>query len=403
MTTRFEFSLQYPKPLDDSELSELINVAKSGLFSRYTSDLVLNLESQLGDYYGTKHAVTCTSGTAALHGCLVALDLEPGSEVVMTSIADIGIVLPVIYENLIPVFADVDPETFNVGVEQVKACITPKTSAVIAVHLAGNPCDLTGLRQLCDEQGVALIEDFSQAHGAMWGDKKIGSIGDMAYGSFQQSKQITCGEGGVILTNDPELARRAFIGVDKAWQRDKALNERFYEFLAPNVRFNALQAAVLIPQLKRLDQLVQAKRDRAAILYDTIKDAQDVLKAQKMLSGAKHAYYSFPLYLETESLRDELLAVLDKDYDVQCAYGYANPKPLYQCVNALMNPKKYGRDLKYSSRQYPQGTCPEAEALLKRSFLLPFNENFSLAETQEIGDRLIKALSKVFSKVSNVL
>ena len=394
---RFKFSLQYPKPLKESELTELIEVAKSGLFSRYTSELTNGLEKQLAAYYETNHAITCTSGTAALHGCLVALALEPGSEVIMTSIADIGIVLPVIYENLVPVFADVDPETYNISVDEVRKCLTPKTKAIIAVHLAGNPCDLTGLRALCDEQGIVLLEDFSQAHGAMWQGKKIGSIGDISYGSFQQSKQITCGEGGVIVTNDDRLARRAFIGVDKAWQRNKPLNERFYEFLAPNVRFNALQAAVLIPQLKRLDHLIQMKRDRADILYAKLRPYNDILKSQKILLGAKHSYYSFPLYVESQLLRDQIVETLDKEFNVESAYGYANPKPLYQCVGALMEPEKYGRGFKYSSRQYPAGTCPIAEDLLTRSFLLPFNENFTLDQTAEIGDRLVKVLEKVFN------
>ena len=402
MKKRFEFSLQYPKPLNEDDLGPLMAVAKSGNFSRYTSDVVINLEKKLADYYETKHAVTCTSGTAALHGCLVALDLAPGSEVIMTSIADIGIVLPVIYENLVPVFADIDFETFNIGVDQVKCCITSKTKAVIAVHLAGSPCDLTALRTLCDQQGIVLLEDFSQAHGAKWQDKKIGSFGDMSYGSFQQSKQITCGEGGVILTNDANLARRAFIGVDKAWQRDKSLDQRIYEFLAPNVRFNALQAAVLEPQISRLDQLVSAKRERAEILYNKLQGLGDVIVPQRALPGAYHAFYSFPLIAKSTRVRDQLVTMLDKKYNVQCAYGYANPQPLYQCVNALKDPVRHGKELHYAERQYPVGTCPSAEQLLKQSFLVPFNENFTMAETDEIADRLVCACKEVMDMNAGV-
>lgn len=397
MKDRFEFSLQYPKPLSKEDLAPLMAVAQSGNFSRYTSEVVINLEKKLAHYYQTEHAITCTSGTAALHGCLVALDFAPGSEVIMTSIADIGIVLPVIYENLVPVFADVDFDTFNVGVEQVASCITKKTKAVIAVHLAGSPCDLTGLRALCDKHGLILLEDFSQAHGAKWQDKKIGSYGDMAYGSFQQSKQITCGEGGVILTNDATLARRAFIGVDKAWQRDKSLDQRSYEFLAPNLRFNALQAAVLEPQISRLDQLVAAKRQRAEILYNKVEALSDVIIPQRVLPGAYHAFYSFPLITKNQAMRDQLVKLLDDEYNVQCAYGYANPKPLYQCVNALKDPARYGKELHYSTRKYPIGTCPNAEKLLTQSFLLPFNENFTLAETEEMADRLGDACKKMMT------
>ena len=111
---KFAFSLQYPKPLAEEDLSDLISIGRSGLFSRYSSDYVVNTEKSIASYYGVKHAVLCTSGTAALHGALVALDLPPGSEVIVTSVADIGVVIPIIYENLIPVFADVDPETYNI-------------------------------------------------------------------------------------------------------------------------------------------------------------------------------------------------------------------------------------------------------------------------------------------------
>ena len=396
---RYEFSLQYPKPLQESELTDLIEVAKSGQFSRYTNGLTLEVEKELAAYYQVNHAITCTSGTAALQGALVALDLAAGSEIIMTPVADIGIVIPVIYENLIPVFADLETETYNISARTVEACITSKTKAIIAVHLAGSPCDLTAMRKLCDKHGLKLLEDFSQAHGSLWNGKKIGGFGDISYGSFQQSKQITCGEGGVIVTDDAELARRAFIGVDKAWQREKPLNERIYEFLAPNVRFNALQAAVLRPQIKRLDNLVNEKRKRAKILYELLAPYSAKLKSQAVCSEASHAYYSFPLYVKSQKKRDELVTLLDEKYNVQCAYGYANPSTLYQCVEALKHPKKYGKEHLYSERSYPDGLCPTAEDLLSRSFLIPFNENFSLAETQEMGERLVKAVEEVFSMV----
>ena len=214
MKKRFEFNLQYPKPLMEQELEQLISTAKSGLFSRYTSDIVDELEKNLSRYYETKYSITCTSGTAALHGCLVALDFPAGSEIITTSVADIGVVIPIIYENLIPVFADIDSDTYNINVEHVEKQITSKTKAIIAVHLAGNPCDLESLVDLSKKYNIVLIEDFSQAHGAKWNGKKVGSYGEISYGSFQQSKQITCGEGGVIVTNNKELRRRAFIGVD---------------------------------------------------------------------------------------------------------------------------------------------------------------------------------------------
>ena len=153
-----------------------------------------------------------TFGTAAFHGILVALDFEPGK--LLQLLLQILELLPIIYENLIPVFADID-DSYNITAEDVEKKITRNTKAVIAVHLAGNPCELNELSQLCEKNNIILIEDFSQAHGAKWEGKKIGSFGKISYGSFQQSKQITW-RGWSYFNECKELRRRAFIGVDKA-------------------------------------------------------------------------------------------------------------------------------------------------------------------------------------------
>ena len=392
---KYKFSLQYPKPLNDEDLADLIDIAKSGMYSRYTTDYVKELEHDLSQYYGTRHAVTCTSGTAALHGVLTALDFPYGSEIITTSVADIGIVLPIIYENLIPVFADLDSETYNLSPLSVEEKINKNTKAVIAVHLAGSPADLDSLKELCEKNNLVLIEDFSQAHGAEWGNKKVGSIGLISYGSFQQSKQITCGEGGVIVTNDENLAYRALIGVDKGWERDLPLDKRLYQFLAPNVRFNSIQAAILKPQISKLNQIINRKIEISRLLYEKFLDVSDFILPQKILNKAKHSYYSFPLYvIKDKEYRDSLLKLLAEKYNLHCAYGYANPVPLYLCVNALIKPDEYGKGFKFSERNYPKGLCPNAENLLNRSFLIPFNENFTDFDMLEIADRVISAVNE---------
>ncbi len=392
---KYEFSLQYPKPLNHEDLDDIFDIAKSGLYSRYTTDYVKKLEYDLAQYYGTNHAVTCTSGTGALHGVLTALDFPFGSEIITTSVADIGIVLPIIYENLIPVFADLDLETYNLSPSSVEEKINKNTKAVIAVHLAGSPADLDSLRSLCDKNNLVLIEDFSQAHGAEWDNIKVGSIGLISYGSFQQSKQITCGEGGVIITNDENLAYRSLIGVDKGWERELPLDKRLYKFLAPNVRFNALQAAILKPQIPKLNKIVDRKNNIAKLLYEKFESVSDFILPQKILSKSKHSYYSFPLYVTKDKIyRNTLLDLLAEEYNLYCAYGYANPVPLYLCVNALINPKKYGKGFKFSEHNYPEGLCPNAEDLLDRSFLIPFNENFLDSEMLDIADRVISAITQ---------
>lgn len=396
MNKRFEHSIQYPKPLGENELGYLIDVVRSGKFSRYSSSFVDELEKELALFYNTKFATTATSGTAACHGTLVALDFPPGSEIITTPITDIGTIIPVIYENLIPVFADVKPETFNIDPASVKNNITKKTKAIIAVHLSGNPVDLDALKEICNENKLVLIEDFSQAHGAEWDGQRIGSHGDIAYGSFQQCKQITCGEGGVILTDDEELARRAHIGVDKSWQRHLPLEERQYEFLAPNVRFNSIQAAVLKPQISRLSEVVKKRRKLADIYYRELSVISDHVKPQHVFSKGTHSFFNFPMFVNDNKARNRLLDLLDKKYNVKCAFGYAAPVPLYMCVNALKDPKKYGKGHVYSDRSYPKGLCPNAESIMERAFLIPFNELISENDALEISNRMVAAVTEIF-------
>ena len=193
------------------------------------------------------------------------------------------------------------------------------------------------------------------------------------------------------------ISNRAFIGVDKAWQRYLPLEKRFYEFLAPNVRFNSIQAAVLKPQLKRLDKLIERKRLIAKQLSVCLDNYSDYINPQKIYPKGNSSYYSFPLFVNSNAFRDDLVNLLNSKYNMYCAKGYANPVPLYQCVNPLINPKKYGKGFNYSTYKYPKGTCPNAEKLLKKSFLIPFNENYSDPEVKEISSRLSSAISDCLS------
>ena len=393
---KYRFSLQYPKPLDAGDLDQIIALAREGQFSRYTSTVAADLERELAAFFGVKHAVTCSSGTAAIHGALIGLDLPVGSEVITTPVTDVGVVLPIIYQNLIPVFADLDPTTYNLDPASVEARITPNTSAIIAVHLAGNPAPLNELKAIADKHGIALIEDCSQAHGAEYQGKRVGSIGLVGIASLQQSKHITSGEGGVIFTDDDQLIERLRLTVDKGWTRFKSLRERRYEFLSLNYRYTGIQAAFVLPQMKKVAGLLAKKRKLAALMGERLAPFSEIIGCQRVLDGAVSSYYSFPTYVKRdEAFRDELLDVLAKDFEVECAWGYANPVPLYLCTAALEDPKRHGRAMRYADRTYPKGTCPVAEDLLTRSFLLPFNEQYDESDVNEMTGRLGKALKKV--------
>ena len=394
--SKYRFSLQYPKPLTDEEFESLRPLFTAGGFSRYASGAAEELEGMFAKFFGVKHAVACSSGTAAIHAALIACDLPVGSEVITTPITDVGVVLPIIYQNLVPVFADVDPTTFNLDAKSVESRITKNTSAIIAVHLAGNPAPIREVKALADKHNLILIEDCSQAHGAEYDGKRVGSMGKLGIASLQQSKHITSGEGGVIVTDDSALFERLKLSVDKGWTRFKSLRERRYEFLSLNYRYTGIQAAVVIPQMKRVAGILKKKRELAAYLYKRAEEFGGLVGCQRTLAGTQHSYYSFPMYVNgDEAMRDALMEMLAKDSGVECAYGYANPVPLYLCTAALENPKKFGRSFKYSDRSYPKGTCPAAEDLLNRSFLLPFNEKFEISDMEYMMDAFAKAVAKL--------
>ena len=246
-------------------LSEYLGLARvlwSGNLGRVDGQVVKQLEAAFVRAYGVRHAVASTSGTAALHVALAAVNPEPYAEVITSSITDMGSVIPILACGCRPVFADVDPQTGNLTADSIAAKVTPRTRAILLVHLFGRPAaDLPAIRDLADRHGLALIEDCSQAHLAEYGGGQIGTFGHLGCFSFQQSKQMTSGEGGVTLTNDPMLAERAALFTDKGWARGE--QTRRYLFLGMNYRMTEMQGALALAQLRRLPGLMEARRGTA--------------------------------------------------------------------------------------------------------------------------------------------
>ena len=180
----------------DDELRELQEALAQGTLFYAQGKKVKLLEAEFAAKYGAKHAVTCTSGTAAIHTALMALGISPGDEVIVSPITDMGTISPVLFQGAIPVFADLTPHGYTLDPESVAARITPKTRAIIAVHLWGNTCDLDALQALCDQHGLALIEDAAQAFGATYKGCPVGTRGVVGCFSFNEFKHISCGDGG---------------------------------------------------------------------------------------------------------------------------------------------------------------------------------------------------------------
>ena len=200
-----------------------------------------------------RHVMTCSSGTAALHIAVAAAGIGPGDEVITSPITDIGTVIGTLYQQAVPVFADLGRNTYNLDPDDVAKRITPKTKAIIAVHLGGNPCDMDALKSLADRNGLVLIEDCAQAWGAHYRGKPIGTVGHIACFSLQDSKQVTCGDGGVVASSHERFGPLLQRFGDKGYDRQTGTG--FLDVFATNYRMSEPQAAVAAAQLGRLEKI----------------------------------------------------------------------------------------------------------------------------------------------------
>ncbi len=261
--------------------------------------VVKQFEREIAGLYGAPSAVASTSGTAAIHVGLAALGLNPGDEVITTPLTDMGTVIPILAGNGLPVFADVDPRTGNLTAETIAARITPRTRAVVVVHLFGRPAELGPILDLLRPLGIPLVEDCSQAHFADYRGQKVGTHGDVGCFSLQQSKQITCGDGGYTLINRPDLARRAALFVDKGWDRTQGL--RSHLFLGMNYRMTELQGAIALAQARRLPKLIAARRAAAEQLTARLGAIPGLVPPPHQ-EGVNPAWWVYPFTIDEAGL-----------------------------------------------------------------------------------------------------
>src|SRR5262249_29470993 len=279
------------RDLGADELGLLRDVIESGTLNCTKGTQVKAFERAFAARYGVPHARAVTSGTAACHTAIAAIDPEPGDEIITTSITDMGAISPILYQQAIPVFADVDPVTLNVTRKTVAAGITGPTGAIIATHLFGGPCDVIGIRTIADACGIPVIEDCAQAYLATQAGRLVGTIGAIGAFSLQQGKHMTTGEGGILISSDSSYARRMMLFSDKAWGYGDSNPDHY--FLALNYRMTDLQGAVARAQLEKLGGGV-ARRQRAATELTQYLDSVPGLTLPAPLRGATHVYWKYP-------------------------------------------------------------------------------------------------------------
>lgn len=294
------------------EIEAVTRVLASGRVNFWTGKECVQFEAEYADYVGVRHAITLANGTLALELALYALDIGPGDEVVVPSRTFIASASCAVARGATPVVADIDPVSQNLTPETVRAVLTPRTRAIVAVHLAGWPCDMEPIMRLAREHGLYVIEDCAQAHGARYQGRPVGSFGDAAAFSFCQDKIIsTGGEGGMLLTNNSLVWEKAWAykdhgkSYDAVHRREHPLGFRWlHESFGSNWRMTEMQAAIGRLQLTKLDQWVAARRRHAALLAEGLVSVPG-LRLTPEVPAIKHAYYRYYAFLDTDKLRED--------------------------------------------------------------------------------------------------
>lgn len=307
---------------------------------------VERFEKEFADFCNTKFAIALNSGTSALHLALRALGVQPGDEVLVPANTFIATAWGVSHTGATPVFVDCDAATWTLSPEQAKAKITPRTKAIIGVHLYGQPCEIDGLQKICHEQGIHFIEDAAQAHGAAYRGKKAGGFGEMACFSFYPGKNLgALGEGGGVTTNNLLYADKI-----KLLRNQGSVVKYYHEEIGYNERMDGIQGAVLSVKLKYLEQWNQRRKEIAEKYRQGIKHAG--VKMQMLPGYMESANHLFVITVEK---RDTFMKYLNER---NIFPGLHYPVPCH-----LQNA--------YAHLQYKQGDCPNAEYLSEHCVSLP--------------------------------
>lgn len=386
------------RTLGKEETSLLREAIDGGMLFSPKGRFVKQLEANFARALGVEHAYACTSGTAAIHVAIAAVDPEPGDEIITTSITDMGALTPILYQGAIPVFADVDPLTCNVTAETIEARLSPKTKAIIVTHLFGSPCDMDPIVQLADSKGIPVIEDAAQAFGAIYRGRKVGTIGAIGCFSLQQGKHITTGEGGLVVSNDPALARRVFLHINKAWGYGDQNPDHY--FMALNYRMSELQGAVAAAQLPKLEGVVESRVKTAAELTKMITGLPGI-ETPPIADSDRHTFWKYCPRVDSNVVAggSPALGGALREYGIMSAPRYIQ-KPAFQC-QIFREQNTFGTSrwpftlarpeaVDYDPEKFP-GTFSGLEGIL----VLPWNEKYTDEHVEHIGNALIDSVKKL--------
>jgi len=382
---------------DDKEKEALIDTLESGSWCSMgkPDGKVGQFEQAFAEYIGTKYTTCVTSGTGALELAFRSCDLEPGDEVIVTAVSFIASASAIVLAGGVPVFVDVDPETYQMSPDAVEAAITDKTRAIEAVHYGGYPVDMDRIGEIAKKHNLFIVEDCAEAHGSEWKGQKAGSLGDIGAFSFQMGKNLTCGDGGAMTYSKDELAVSCY-----SYSRYGNIpgGERYVHYVpAGNFRMSEFLGAILSAQLSRHAEQTQIRYENGEYFAQELEKVGGISALKRDPRVTKRGYYFYFLRYDASKWnglhRNKFMEVLRAE-GVGC--GTAHNDPLYQNP-AFQNIKKsllYGSEMDYTKAR-----CPEAERIYN-SEVIAMGKDF-LMERENI-DKILGALYKIRENVDEL-
>lgn len=372
----------------------------------YGGPKVQEFERACEKYFGVKHAVTVNSWTSGLIAAVGAIGIEPGDEIIVTPWTMCASATAILHWNAIPVFADIEPETFNLDPKSVEANITPYTKAIMAVDIFGHSCDIDELMQIAERHNLKVITDSAQAPGVFNKGRMTGTLAHVGGYSLNYHKHIHTGEGGILVTEDDDIFERLQLirNHAEAVVADKGVTN-LVNMVGHNFRLGEIESAIGIEQLKKLDGFVKS-RQRAAERLTNGLNGLSGLRTPLIKQDCTHAYYVYPMVLDIDQLgvsRERICAALEAEGVAGLAAGYANVHllPIYQQKIAYGSAGfPWTSDICKRDVSYAKGICPVAEELHEKTFL---GFAMCLNELQdEDVDLIVAAFRKVWGNISSL-
>lgn len=392
------------KRFGKEELTLLEEALNQNTLFYWRGSMAKRLCEKFADMYGSKHCIVTSSGTSAIHTALGACGVGPGDEVITAPITDMGSVIGILYQNAIPIFADLDPHSYNMTAKSVEEKITDKTKAVVVVHLAGNSAEIDEIVSVCRKRNIYVIEDCAQSYCCKYKGKYVGTFGDFGCFSLNDFKHISAGDGGMVITDNAELYHKAVMFADKNYNRFGTDVARNSPHVAPNYRMSELVAAVGLAQLDKVEDICKKRHAYGTALTEGLRDLPGIY-TPKVHPDCESSYWFYLIRVdekEIKTTRSEFVKALRAEglkategYIERCVYEmdmFTN-KTAYGEMKCPFSCPFYGREI-----EYKKGICPNAEEILDTCVKIIVNEFF----TQQDLEETIAGIRKVCNYYQNI-